>query len=84
MKHIPLRYMSEQGEASALAIMIAFDPEWKSGSFSVKRLSELNNMNTVRLRSLPSHSGELTIIVCLVAQVGEKGIWVRNFEVFPF
>lgn len=83
MKYIPLKYMSEQGEASALAIMNAFDPEWKSGSFSVKHLSELN-VNTVRLRSLPSHPGDLTIIVCLVAQVGERGTWVRNSEVFPF
>ena len=75
--------MSEQGEASALAIMNAFDPEWKSGSFSVKRLSE-HNVNTVRLGSLLSHPGELTIIVRLVAQVGERGNWVRDFEVFPF
>ena len=50
MKFIPLRYESEQGDASALRILHAFDPSWKSGpaSISMERFAQ-GNMNTVDL-----------------------------------
>lgn len=82
MKHIPLKYLGEQGDASALAILKSFDPEWKSGSFGIKRLSE-DNVNTVRPRPLLSYRWELTTIVCAVAQIREICTWVRDIEVFP-
>ena len=58
IKFIPLRYESEQGDASALRILHAFDPGWKSGSGSItiERFAE-GNMNTVGLSpSSPSES----------------------------
>lgn len=51
MKHISLKYNSEQVDASAVAILHAFDAEWKLGSISIKRFSE-GKMNTVCLRPL--------------------------------
>lgn len=48
-KLIALRYESEQGDASALRIMHAFDPEWNPElqSISIEGFTE-GMMNTVR------------------------------------
>ena len=54
VKLIALRYEINQGDASVLSIMHAFDPDWKSErrSISIERFIE-GMMNTVRACYIP-------------------------------